>query len=105
MRDAHLARGKPLRERLDPALHPPLRIDPRGHAGVRAAQQRAARLDRAQGRIREVLLGARRLAKPGVVRDIHEQVGAIPRERAGERPERILKANERAELHAAARAA
>ena len=47
----------------------------RGNAGVGRANQRHAVFDRADLRLLEMLIGARRVAEPGIVGDIDNKIG------------------------------
>ena len=51
----------------------PARIDNGGDAVVSRTQQRQPVLHRANLRLPEVLVGARRVAKPSIVRDVHDK--------------------------------
>jgi hypothetical protein len=55
--------------------HPAALIDDRRDPGIGRAQQIAAGLARPHARDLEVLVGGERVAEPGIVADIDEQLG------------------------------
>ena len=73
----------------------PQRIDNRRHAGVRPAQQRTPILHRSKNSVGEVLLRARALEKPAIVRNIHQDLCAILNKAPREIPERVFETDQR----------